>query len=803
MSRVRPVLGALFALALVAAACVAGPAGAPTARAGDAPKPNVVLILTDDQRFDTIGRCLNGFDPTDYDAGTDACMPNLQSLLMANGSTFQRGYVTTSLCCPSRSTILSGRYARHHGVTTNNDGEDLDDANTLPVWLDAAGYRTGLYGKYLNGYGYPDIPKWPAGYVPPGWDSFHAFTDGQGYTDYDLTERDPGEQVSINHYALTGDDGTGACAADNDYSTDRLCELALRFLNDPSTDPFFLFWTPASPHAPYEPPARWQAYANQVTIPPAGNLNKVATPNTPAWMNPEPLTAGELATQYQNFRSQLAMNRAVDDAIGRFNTALTDNGKLANTVWVFLGDNGYAHGHHRLVGKNCEMEECHRVPFVVACPPAVCPGAVPDRVVQEALVLNLDLAPTIVELAGATPTVPLDGRSLMPLLSNPAAPWREAFVMEDRNLETTGVTAWGSDGHLWSYAKLPQGQQELYDLDVSADPWQLQNLWKDPDSATELADMQDRLAALTTPPVVTFTLTPPPTTAETDADFAWSSSEPADFTCALDDAVPTPCGNDSTTGSRSFAALPGGPHRFSVSGTDPEHNPGPAAVYPWMIGESGTPPNVTLTRPGPTDLLNGPAVKVTWTSSDDQGIARHDVYERAGGPSAARSLVASTSPTVKTYSRSGTQGTTYCYDVTAVDVGGNSTTSGSGCAAVPLDDVSLQPFGAVDRLRATDTYLSTVTKLNAAGEELRATVTGRRLGVLVKRTSSSGKLQLWLDGAKVATIDLYSATTKSRVYVGVRSMTAGPHVVRLVWDGGKNASSSGRTVLIDGLGVVT
>ena len=139
-------------------------------------QPNFVVIVTDDQRWDTIGRCRNGFDGTDLDAGEDACMPELQRLLIPSGTTFLRAYATTALCCPSRASLLTGRYARHTGVIDNHGLPDFDDGSTLATWLDDAGYRTALIGKYLNGYG--ETPgAVPDNYVPPGWDSWHAFWD--------------------------------------------------------------------------------------------------------------------------------------------------------------------------------------------------------------------------------------------------------------------------------------------------------------------------------------------------------------------------------------------------------------------------------------------------------------------------------------------------------------------------------------------------------------------------------------------------------------------------------------------------
>ncbi len=157
-----------------------------------AAKPNFVLVVTDDQRWDSIGRCAPTFDSSDYTSGASSCMPQLAQKLVANGVTFLRGEVTQSLCCPSRASILTGQYTRHHGVNTL-DGALLDDSATLATWLDAAGYRTGLVGKYLNGYGAGSL----ANYIPPGWDSFHSFhgytNQDDPYTDYPWINWESGE----------------------------------------------------------------------------------------------------------------------------------------------------------------------------------------------------------------------------------------------------------------------------------------------------------------------------------------------------------------------------------------------------------------------------------------------------------------------------------------------------------------------------------------------------------------------------------------------------------------------------------
>jgi arylsulfatase A-like enzyme len=172
--------------------------GAPGLAAAEASvQPNFVVIVTDDQRFDTIGRCLPKLDAADFSAGADACMPEFQERLMSQGTTFLKGEVTQSLCCPSRASILTGQYSTNTGVT-NLDGSGLDDSSTIATWLHDAGYRTGLIGKYLNKCGSGFL----AGQIPPGWDSFHAYhahnlSKDHPYTDYPWIDWDAGDVAPI------------------------------------------------------------------------------------------------------------------------------------------------------------------------------------------------------------------------------------------------------------------------------------------------------------------------------------------------------------------------------------------------------------------------------------------------------------------------------------------------------------------------------------------------------------------------------------------------------------------------------
>jgi N-acetylglucosamine-6-sulfatase len=586
------------------------------------PKPNFVLILTDDQRWDTIGRCLNGFDGSAYNAGSDSCMPFLQSRLVPNGTTFTRGYVTTSQCCPSRASILTGQYARHTGVLNNAGFNNFKDASSIATWLDDAGYRTSLVGKYLNGYGEANTnPPTPANYIPPGWDSWHAFWGIPTYTTYSLVEKEPGVAAVTNSYTGTAT-APVPCAPTANYLTDRLCRRALDFMAADTQDPFFLYFAPFSPHAPTTAPSRWNGFYNGVATPQYPNFNVVPTPNTPTWLPPSPLSATTLSNLQSRFRQSLSMNRAVDDAIEQFSLQLEADGRLDNTVFIFMSDNGFAFGEHRHSDKGCAYEECHKVPYVVACPPAVCPGVIEGQVDTQDLALNIDLAPTIAELAGATPTLRVDGRSLVPLLTgqqpNPA--WRTRFLLEDQGIEEIvkgpfGILSTESDGHVYKligYQKKPN-DHELYDL--TNDPWELNNLWNVAAYASIQANLNATMNDMKTAPVVTLSGPSGDITGDV-ALFSWTASQSSSIECRLDTASYQVCGS-GTSGSVLLTGLEPGAHTFDLRGVDPDNNVSATQTKSFNVldEEDKTPPaapTFTQTPPNPS----GADVTFAFTAED-------------------------------------------------------------------------------------------------------------------------------------------------------------------------------------------
>src|SRR5437899_9926816 len=280
-------------------------------------RPNIVFILTDDQRFDTTGlaHSIDGVTPV---------MPTVVSELVNKGVTFQNSYVTTDLCAPSRSSLLAAKYSHTTGVH-DNGGTDggfaaFNDASTLPVWLKAAGYHTGIYGKYINGYASA------APYQAPGWDEWHVF-----------------KQVNYFNYTLVenGVENTFG-SADTDYSTDVLRDKAVQFIHDSAGGPpFFLYFVPKAPHAPATPAPR---HAGSFTgIPPwrPPNYNEADATDKPAWVQAITPWTPTMQADHDSFnQKQLECLQAVDEAIAALLQALQDIGQDQNTMIVFASGYG-------------------------------------------------------------------------------------------------------------------------------------------------------------------------------------------------------------------------------------------------------------------------------------------------------------------------------------------------------------------------------------------------------------------------------------------------------------------------------
>lgn len=405
-------------------------------------RPNVVVIITDDQDVDSL-----------------PVMRNLMSHPGSSWINFPNAFVNQAVCCPSRASILTGQYAHNHNATGNEVCDAFDPSNTLPIWLDDAGYETALIGKYLNSPEQTD--------KPPGWDIFEG-----------LKEKS---------------------------NEDWLSDQAVGFIEQ-TTDPFFLYLAYGAPHRKASPPARYSEVGAFVP-PDRPNFNEADFSDKP--VSSPLLTAAEID---ENRAERLNAQRellAVDDGVQRVLDALDQRGVLDNTLIIFLSDHGYEWGSHRHYGKLCPYEECIKIPLMVRYP-----GTVGNRT-EPRFVSNVDLAWTIADFAGVVPQLPQDGRSLMPLLDRTAFEWTDEVLLERHNPIFYGIRTqqWKYVEHLTGEAA---GKQELYYL--VTDPFEMENLAGDPAYRVLQQQLAERLHYLQErPPVVLPPIAPTPTATPTPA----------------------------------------------------------------------------------------------------------------------------------------------------------------------------------------------------------------------------------------------------------------------------------------------
>jgi arylsulfatase A-like enzyme len=445
---------------LVAVACATGVLGGglATAQTTDGP-PDIVLIVTDDQRWDTLW-----------------AMPTVSERLVAPGVTFSEAFVVNPLCCPSRASILTGNYSHTHLIYRQDPPfgrfDWFDDSSTLATWLDDAGYRTGLFGKYIDGGQHAAL----TGYVPPGWDRWVAFVHAE-MLDYGLTF-----DGTVRRFG----------AAPEEHSTRVLADEAVAFVRE-TEGPLFLLYTPAVPHAPAIPsPGDEETFDDLAPARPP-SFDEADVADKPAWVRDLPRFAAEDVAAIDAFRRQQYRSLlGVDRAVGEILDALEAQGRLENTLIVFASDNGVLHGEHRWTKKEAPYEEAIRIPLVLRWDAAGW-----TQRTEGALALNIDLAPTIAAAAGVT-TPATEGESLLPLLEDPGSAWRRDFLIEHLEGTNPVTTYCAVRSARWKYVRYATGEEELYDLD--ADPFELENLAARSSSRETLAHFRTRLRELCVPP---------------------------------------------------------------------------------------------------------------------------------------------------------------------------------------------------------------------------------------------------------------------------------------------------------------
>lgn len=467
----------------VSAACSSGGSssstgtGAPSNSGG--PKANVVLIVTDDQRLDSMRH-----------------MPQVES--MPAWARFSNAFVHEPQCCPSRAAFLTGRYSHHHGVDTNYAGSELDESQTIATMLHDNGYRTGFFGKYLNLYPFGRGP-----YAPPGWDEWSAFGRKVDYYDYEL---------------LDGQRANKHGSAPEDYSTDVLASQARKFIETtPASDPLFLVTAVYGPHDSNGPPIPAPRHAGTCSgfhFEPSPNFNAHDQVSEPSWMGPSEVTASGIDRHSAAICETLA---SVDEAVVSIVETLKQTNRLDQTYIVLMSDNGYSLGEHRLTGKGHLYEESVHVPLLVLGPD-VQPGSV-DR-----LTSNVDVAPTILEWTATEPPDGfVDGRSFAAAArGEPDAERPDAVLLlgcRTSRLESTTQAdeegserypcggyirdrrdmgfAWGLRTATHKYVEYNDGYIQLFDL--RSDPYELRNLGADPAQQGLIEELSAKLSRLRGP----------------------------------------------------------------------------------------------------------------------------------------------------------------------------------------------------------------------------------------------------------------------------------------------------------------
>ena len=387
-------------------------------------------------------------------------------------------------CCPSRASILTGRYSHSNGVYTNQNGQPhggfraFDDRSTVATWLDEAGYRTAMLGKYFNGYEGP--------YVPPGWDRWFATYVNGAFYDYLATDNGV-----VRTY---GSDPA-------DYGTTVLAGEAKRFIESTPADmPLFMYFAPHAPHEPAMPaPSDRRAYTDLRPWRPT-SFDEAVVSDKPEYIQDQPRLDAAKRVQIDEFRrSQLGSLMAVDRAVGTIVDTLEETGRLRNTMIVFTSDNGMLWGEHRWGTKLVPYEESIHMPFVVRFDAMIASPRTDER-----LVLNIDLAPTFADLANVS-TRGAEGKSLVPLMGDEEGPWRTDFLLEHMQHSDGGVPTYcGVHSERYVYVRYRTGEQELYDL--VRDPAELVNVVSRDGYAQIRQQLRQRLVELCDPTPPGFSL---------------------------------------------------------------------------------------------------------------------------------------------------------------------------------------------------------------------------------------------------------------------------------------------------------
>jgi N-acetylglucosamine-6-sulfatase len=431
---------------------------APHIRAADAPRPNVVFVITDDQRWDAVGCAGHPFIKT----------PNMDRIAR-EGAMFTNAFVTTPLCSPARSSFLTGQFVHRTGVKGNTPamGPISHRLITFPRLLHDAGYESAYVGKWHMGN--DDSPR-------PGFDRWVSFK-GQG------VYNDPVLNIDGKQEKKDG------------YVTDILTDYAVEFINREHAKPFVLYVGHKAVHGPFRPAERHKDLYQTEALPQRPDMiddlsGKPVLTREIKERGTEQLIKPNGAATDRVPREQMRCLASVDDGLGRILDAL-DQKKLAeNTIVIFTSDNGFFWGEHRLADKRAAYEESIRVPLLMRYPKLIKPGTKPPE-----MALNIDIAPTLLQLAGAPIPKDVQGRSLVPLFEGKLGEWRSSALFEYfAEARFPRIPTWQAvRNDRWKYIHYTDvaDSDELYDL--QADPYEMKNLIADAGAAEQLKVMKAEL----------------------------------------------------------------------------------------------------------------------------------------------------------------------------------------------------------------------------------------------------------------------------------------------------------------------
>lgn len=468
--RQRIAVGLSVGLAIAALGAVTS-----SSHATETARPNVVVIMADDMRNDDLYAKV----------GSKPLMPATRSLILGRGVNFTEMYTSEPLSCPSRTTFLTGQYPQNHGIRMNHfpGGEYCGAPGRFPMhdslapWLNAAGYRTIIAGRYLNGY----PGDRPVTTVDPGWDRWFVPTS------------DAGIEASRYYGYILNENGslrgpfTGSRHHDpRVYFTNVITQRVVQSIEETPTDqPVFAYVAHRAPHedvvAPDgpEPAPRHLKSMGKIALPHTKSFDEANVSDKPKYVRWQPrLSSHEKRRVKQRAKRRLASLRAVDDSTRSIVAALSRTGRLDDTYILFVSDNGFFLGEHRFPkGKVRPYEPASRVPLVITGP-----GLARGRASQE-LVSNADLAPTILDVAGLDEGSP-DGRSLISFAANPGLRTRRPVVVEafrknekKQNIRTVGTAYRALVFQRYKLIRYTTGERELYDL--KKDPNELKNIAHD------------------------------------------------------------------------------------------------------------------------------------------------------------------------------------------------------------------------------------------------------------------------------------------------------------------------------------